>query len=272
VTHPIDDASRAPGHAAQADGSGSIEILAVSKRYRQRANRELEVLRSISLTVPPGSFVTLVGPSGCGKSTLLKLIAGLETPTDGEIVVDSTPVTGPRRSVGLMFQTPELFPWRNVLENALLSVDVFRQPRDQHIDRARHILGLVGLQDFARAYPRELSGGMQQRAALARTLMADPSVLLMDEPFAALDELTRERLNVELLRIWDVNRKTIVFVTHNIAEAAFLSDWVVVMGRRPSRIVHQYDVPLARPRSLDDLSNPLYQRAVSDIRSVLRDD
>jgi NitT/TauT family transport system ATP-binding protein len=168
-----------------------------------------------------------------------------------------------------MFQTPELFRWRNVIENVLLPVDVFGLDRSTYIARARELLHLVGLDAFEKAYPQELSGGMEQRTALCRVLVADPEIVLMDEPFGALDEFTRERLNIELLRIWDATRKTVVFVTHNIAEAVFLSDRVVVMGTRPGRVIEDVTVPLARPRSVGSMREPAFHETLYRIRDLL---
>jgi NitT/TauT family transport system ATP-binding protein len=251
-------------------GNGSIEVEGVAKTFRARqGGRAVDALHDVHLSIPPGSFMSFVGPSGCGKSTLLNIIAGLLPATRGSVRIDGTPVAGPRRSVGIMFQTPELFPWRSVLENTLLPVDVFGKKRSEHVDRARSILEFVGLAAFEKAYARELSGGMQQRVALSRTLMADPEVLLMDEPFGALDEFTRERLNLELLRIWTESKKTVIFVTHNIGEAVFLSDRVVVMGTNPGRVLADLTIGLPRPRDLSHLTDPVYLEAVLDVRRLL---
>ena len=194
--------------------------------------------------------MTLVGRSGCGKSTLLRIIAGLLQATSGRVRVAGEPVTGPRPDVGLVFQRPALLPWRSVLENVMLPVEILRLDRRVYRERARELLGTVGLEGFEHRRPHELSGGMQQRAALCRSLIHDPAVLLMDEPFAALDALTREELSLELQRIWSEHRKTIVFVTHAIHEAVLLGDRVVVMTPRPGRIARVIDVDVPRPRSL----------------------
>ena len=252
--------------------TGRITLRDVHKTFTQRrGTRPVEAVRSVSVDVRPGEFVSLVGPSGCGKSTLLKMVAGLMQPTAGEISIDGLPVKDPRRSVGMMFQTPELFPWRTVLKNVLLPIEIFGHDRDFHRKRALELLELVGLQDFQSALPRELSGGMQQRAALCRVLVSDPTVVLMDEPFGALDEFSRERLNVELLRIWDATRKTIIFVTHNINEAVFLSDRVVVMGVRPGRVLSVIDVPLGRaqPRTQQTMRDPAFTECVFEVRGLL---
>ncbi len=253
--------------------AGRIEIREVDKVFTpsRGTGAAIEALRSISIDVRPGEFVSLVGPSGCGKSTLLKMIAGLLEPTSGTIAVDGVPVEQPRRSVGMMFQTPELFPWRTVLKNVLLPIEIFRHEREFHRKRALELLEMVGLQGFGSALPRELSGGMQQRVALCRVLVSDPSVVLMDEPFGALDEFSRERLNVELLRIWEDARKTIVFVTHNINEAVFLSDRVVVMGTGPGRVLEVVEVPLGRqrPRSQQMMREQAFTDCVFAVRGML---
>jgi NitT/TauT family transport system ATP-binding protein len=250
--------------------AGSIRVEHVDKLFAtRRSGAPFQALADVDLDISPGQFVSFVGPSGCGKSTLLKLIAGLILPTSGRILIDEVPVTRPRRSVGIMFQTPELFPWRRVIDNTLLPIDVFGHGRHRHQARAAGVLGMVGLAAFGRADPRQLSGGMQQRVALCRTLMADPTVMLMDEPFGALDEFTRERMNIELLRIWDETKKTVIFVTHNIGEAVFLSDRIVVMGTRPGRVLAVQDVPLPRPRSIALLKEPAYLQAVFAARELL---
>jgi len=262
------------GRGAQGPGGepGRIEITGVSKTFTPRRGTEaVEALRDVGVDVSPGEFVSLVGPSGCGKSTLLKMVAGLLAPSAGRIAVDGLPVTSPRRSVGMMFQTPELFPWRTVMKNVLLPIEIAGHDKGFHRKRAVELLELVGLQESQSALPRELSGGMQQRVALCRVLVTDPSVVLMDEPFGALDEFSRERLNVELLRIWDATRKTIIFVTHNINEAVFLSDRVVVMGARPGRVLSVIDVPLGRdePRTQQTMRDPSFTETVFEVRGLL---
>jgi NitT/TauT family transport system ATP-binding protein len=255
--------------ATPGDQAGRIHIEAVTKRFTPRRGTEpIEALREVTVDVRPGEFVSLVGPSGCGKSTLLKLVAGLLEPTSGRIAVDGVEVRRPRRSVGMMFQTPELFPWRTVLKNVLLPIEIFGHDKAYHRKRALELLELVGLEEFQSALPRELSGGMQQRVALCRVLVSDPSVVLMDEPFGALDEFSRERLNVELLRIWDATRKTIIFVTHNINEAVFLSDRVVVMGAKPGRVLSVVDVPLGReqPQTQQAMRDPAFTDCVFEVR------
>src|SRR2546422_1654277 len=245
--------------------AGAIGVSAVSKVFPTG----LEALRAVSVDIHPGEFVSCVGPSGCGKSTLLKLIGGLLEPSTGEISVGGRKVSGPRRDVGVMFQTSVLFPWRTVLENVLLPIEVFGLERAAAMDKARGILRLVGLDGREGAYPRELSGGMQQRAALSRVLITDPPIILMDEPFGALDEVTRERMNLELLRIWSERGQTIIFVTHSINEAVFLSDRIVVMDTLPGRVLAVVDVPLARPRSIEGMKSPEFARTAFEVREYL---
>jgi NitT/TauT family transport system ATP-binding protein len=252
--------------------TGRIDIEDVHKVFTpKRGGTAIEALRGVEIGIRPAEFVSLVGPSGCGKSTLLKMIAGLLEPSSGRIAIDGVAVKDPRRSVGMMFQTPELFPWRTVLKNVLLPIEIFRHEREYHRKRALDLLRMVGLEGFHSALPRELSGGMQQRVALCRVLVSDPSVVLMDEPFGALDEFSRERLNVELLRIWEDARKTIVFVTHNINEAVLLSDRVVVMGTSPGRVLSVVDVPLGRtrPRTQQMMREPEFTDCVFEVRGLL---
>jgi len=248
-----------------AANAGAIAVSGVSKVFPNG----FEALRSVSIDIRRGEFVSFVGPSGCGKSTLLKLIGGLLDPSTGDIAVAGQKVTGPRRDVGVMFQTSVLFPWRTVLENVLLPIEVFGQDRVAAAEKARGILGMVGLTGREDAYPRQLSGGMQQRAALSRVLITDPPIILMDEPFGALDEFTRERMNLELLRIWSERGQTIIFVTHSINEAVFLSDRIVVMDTQPGRVVAVVDVPLARPRSIETMKSPDFARKAFEVREYL---
>jgi NitT/TauT family transport system ATP-binding protein len=241
-----------------------IRIDGVSQHFAAGRRREtVAALEEITLDVAENEFVTLVGRSGCGKSTLLRIVAGLLRPTCGSVAVDGVQVTGPRRDIGFVFQQPALLPWRNVFDNVLLPVEIQRLDRRQYARRAHDLLELVGLESFAKRSPWELSGGMQQRVALCRALVADPAILLMDEPFAALDALTREDLSLELQRIWDEYRKTIVFVTHSIEEAVLLADRVVVMTPRPGRIARVLTVDLPRPRSLGESrrSEELHRRS-----------
>ena len=227
----------------------AIELKGVSHVFG-RGKAQLHVLDDIQLDVRENEFVTLVGRSGCGKSTILRMIAGLLAPTAGSVAVAGYPVRGPRPDVALMFQRAALLPWRTVIENVMLPVEILKLDRKIHRTRAKELLSLTGLSGFEDRRPHELSGGMQQRVSLCRALVHGPSVLLMDEPFAALDALTREELSLELQRIWNEDRKTIVFVTHSIQEATLLADRIVVMSPRPGRIAEVLEVKAARPRSL----------------------
>src|SRR5919197_2082045 len=214
----------------------------VIDRVRKVYASGLEAIREVSFTVRPGEFVSVLGPSGCGKSTLLMMVAGLLPPSGGDIRVDGVPVRGPRREIGVVFQAPVLLPWRTVLDNVLLPIEMLQLSRRAYIERARELLAMVKIDDFAEKLPRELSGGMRQRVSICRALIHDPAILLMDEPFSALDALTRDQMGQELLRIWEHHRKTVVFVTHSIREAVFLSDRVVVMAQRPATITLEVEV------------------------------
>src|SRR3954465_8921955 len=243
-----------------------IAVRGLRKEYATPRGTVL-ALEDIDFDVREGEFVALVGPSGCGKSTLLKILAGLLPASRGEVELRSAPVTGPRRDIGVVFQSPVLFPWRTVLENVLLPVDVQRLGREKHRRRALDLLALVGLSGFEERYPWELSGGMQQRVAITRSLMHDPALLLMDEPFGALDAMTRESLNLELQRIWLERRETILFVTHSIPEAVFLADRVFVMTPRPGRVLERIEVRIPRPRTLEMMATPEFGRIARAIRA-----
>ena len=218
---------------------GGVEAIAIRELTKQYASRAgaVTALDRISFAVGEGEFVAVVGPSGCGKSTLLKILAGLLPTSSGEARLRGTPIAGPRRDIGVVFQSPVLFPWRSVLDNVLLPVDVQGLGRERYAKVAMDLLALVGLTGFEHRYPWELSGGMQQRVAITRALVHDPAMLLMDEPFGALDAMTREQMNLELQRIWLEKQKTVLFITHSIPEAVFLGDRVLVMTPRPGRIL-----------------------------------
>jgi NitT/TauT family transport system ATP-binding protein len=228
----------------------SIRVERLSKAYRSRDGSEVEALRDISFTVGRGEFVSIVGQSGCGKSSLLKILAGLLSKTSGVISIEDRELDGPRRDIGLMFQKPLLLEWRRVLDNVLLPVEIYRLNRKEYEKKARRLLDTAGLADFLTKYPFELSGGMQQRVALCRALVAEPSLLLMDEPFGALDTLTRQRMGFELLRLWEEWKSTVLFVTHDVDEAVMLSDRVLVMSSRPGTVLGSFTVDLPRPREI----------------------
>ncbi len=246
-----------------------MEVIAARGLSKQYATRDgnVSALERINFSVGDGEFVAVVGPSGCGKSTLLKILAGILPPSSGEALLRGTPIAGPRRDIGVVFQSPVLLPWRTVLDNVLLPVDVQRLDRERHLKLALDLLALVGLQGFERRYPWELSGGMQQRVAITRALIHDPAMLLMDEPFGALDAMTREHMNLELQRIWLEKRKTVLFITHSIPEAVFLGDRVLVMTPRPGRIMDARRVEIPRPRSLDLMSAPEFGEHVRYLRA-----
>ncbi len=244
----------------------AITVKDLSKLYPTR-DGTVTALEGISLGVDEGEFVAVVGPSGCGKSTLLKILAGILPPTTGEAYLRGTPIAGPRRDIGVVFQSPVLFPWRSVLDNVLLPLDVHGLGRESYLQTAMELLALVGLHGFERRYPWELSGGMQQRVAITRALVHDPAMLLMDEPFGALDAMTREHMNVELQRIWMERKKTVLFITHSIPEAVFLGDRVLVMTPRPGRIVDDLRIELSHPRPLEVMNMPAFGEYVRDIRA-----
>src|SRR3954451_15835319 len=246
------------------------EVIAISNLSKTYGGREgVTALSGIDCAVADGEFLSIVGPSGCGKSTLLKILAGLMQATGGQALLNGSPIDGPRKDIGVVFQSPVLFPWRNVLGNVLLPVDVQNLGREKMTRRALDLLALVGLSGFEQRYPWELSGGMQQRVALVRALIHDPALLLMDEPFGALDAMTREQMNVELQRIWMERRKTVVFITHSTSEAVFLGDRVMVMTPRPGKIGDLFAVDLPRPRTLDVMTTEKFGVYVRRIRGAL---
>lgn len=222
-------------------------------------NGQREAVDAITLVVRPGEFLCIVGPSGCGKTTLLRMIAGLDYPTSGEIILDGNPVTGPSPDRGMVFQEFSLFPWKTVLKNVEFGLEILEVPNKQKI--AEEYIELVGLQGFERSYPYELSGGMKQRVAIARALATNPSILLMDEPFGSVDAQTRNVLQEELLGIWARTKKTVLFVTHSVDEAVYLGDRILVMSTRPGRIIECMPVTLPRPRKRTSIeANELRER------------
>lgn len=246
----------------------TVELVDVSRNFMARDGNKLIAVSNTTLQIEEGEFVSVVGPSGCGKTTLLRMIAGLIAPSSGRVLVRDSPVQGPRADVGVVFQQALLLPWLKVVSNVLLPVDVQGLKRSEYADRARKLIEMVGLGGFEHSLPAELSGGMQQRVALARALIRDPAILLMDEPFGALDAMTREAMNVELQRIWANDKKTVVFITHSIPEALFLGDRVIVMTARPGKVAKTVEVPFARPRGLDLFGSPEFANMAADVRAL----
>ena len=247
-----------------------IDIEGVSKVFETSRGR-IHAVDNVSLSVGQGEFLSILGPSGCGKSTLLKMIAGLIPVTAGLIRMAGDPVRQPRTDLGIVFQRDLLLDWKNVLDNVLVQADFRGLKVSQYRDRAQELLELVGLSEFEDRYPFELSGGMRQRVSLCRALLHDPDLLLMDEPFGALDALTREQLNLDLQRIRQRQKKTVVFVTHSITEAVFLGDRVAVMGPRPGNIVKVLSIDLPRPRRLDVRATGSFAEYIQQIRQLFRE-
>jgi len=249
----------------------AIRVSGVDVTYGVGGAEPVRALSNVDLDVPGGSFVSLVGPSGCGKSTLLTLLAGLVPTSAGDIRIGGARVDGPYTDLGFVFQTDLLLDWRTVLGNVLLQCDMRGIDPRKHEARARELIASVGLAGFENKRPFELSGGMRQRVAICRALLLDPPMLLMDEPFGALDALTREQMQIDLLTMWQRSQKTVLFVTHSISEAVFLSDRVIVMTPRPGRIHAIVDVALPRPRDLDIHETPEFGRHARDIRAMFQD-
>jgi NitT/TauT family transport system ATP-binding protein len=244
-----------------------VRIQGLDKTYATKDGQSIHALSDVNLEIGEGEFISIVGPSGCGKTTLLKILAGILDRSGGEVTMQGKRLSGPSRQLGVVFQTPVLLPWRTVLQNVLVPVEVQRRDRERFEARARDLLAMVGLRGFEGKYPGELSGGMQQRVGICRALVHDPSFLLLDEPFGALDAMTRESMNEELQRIWTESGKTVLLVTHSIPEAVYLADRVVVMTPRPGRIVDVIPVDLPRPRNLAMHNTPEFGRFVSRIRA-----
>ncbi len=249
-----------------------VEIRDVCKSLPSRAGGELEILRAVNIQISDGEFVCVVGPSGCGKTTLLRIVDGLIPPTSGEILIDGRPIAGPGPDRGFVFQSDGLFPWRTTKQNVAYGLDVRRMSGSQQEPIVRDIINLVGLKGFENHFPHELSGGMRQRANLARAFAVDPQVLLMDEPFASLDAQTRELLQAELLRIWSERRKTVLFVTHQLEEAVYLGDRVVVMRSRPGSIREVVNIDLQRPRLLSIKRTPAFNEYVDRIWAMMQEE
>jgi NitT/TauT family transport system ATP-binding protein len=252
---------------AVAAAAAKLRVAGLCKNFA-----DLEVLSQIGIDIADGEFISIVGPSGCGKTTFLRIVAGLEQASAGEVQIDGAPVSGPGIDRGFVFQTDNLLPWRTVFNNALIGPEVAGTASPQARSRTLDLLKLVGLAGFEHYFPRQLSGGMRQRVNLARALAVDPKILLMDEPFAALDAQTREIMQTELTRIWEQGRKTVLFVTHQIDEAVFLSDRVLVFARRPGRLREIVNIALPRPRALGLKRTPDFVRYVDHIWSLIEED
>jgi NitT/TauT family transport system ATP-binding protein len=246
-----------------------IRACGLSKTYPTASSGEVTALKNLDFEIFDGEFVSVVGQSGCGKSTLLKLLAGLLPASAGTVELNGRPLCGPSPEAAVVFQSPVLLPWRTVLDNVLLPIEFRGLGKSRYRASALELLEMVGLREFAQRYPFELSGGMQQRAALVRALVQDPRLLLMDEPFGALDAMTRELMNIELLRIWSQSRKTVLFITHSIAEAIFLSDRVIAMTPRPGSIADIITIDLPRPRDLSIINTDRFGHYVAYLRPLL---
>lgn len=261
-------AAAAPRTGA-ADTTPLIVVRGLSKTYGAANAQQVTALQDLDFEIYDGEFVSVVGQSGCGKSTLLKVLAGLLPYSSGSVELNGRPLRGPSPEAAVVFQSPVLLPWRTVVENVLLPIEFRNLPIASYRQSALDLLALVGLRDVADRYPFELSGGMQQRAAIVRALVQDPRLLLMDEPFGALDAMTREQMNLELMRIWSGSRKTVFFITHSIAEAIFLSDRVIAMTTRPGTIAEIISIDLPRPRDLSIINTDRFGRYAAHLRSLL---
>jgi NitT/TauT family transport system ATP-binding protein len=266
-----EQASRVEPASTGAGERGYVELAGVAKTYRRghgSSARETHALDTIDLAIREGEFLAIVGPSGCGKSTLLRIIAGLHLPSAGEARVGGRLVDRPQTDVGIVFQSPVLLDWRNVLDNVLVQVELRGLKPGAYRDRALRLLAQVGLADFIDRFPHELSGGMRQRVAIARALIHDAPLLLFDEPFGALDALTREQMRLDVEALWLSTRKTVVFITHSIDEAVLLADRVVVMSPRPGRIERVFDIRMPRPRGLEARRHPIFVDAAERITQI----
>lgn len=250
-----------------------VSIQNVNKIFGEGTANQVHALKDINLVIRPNEFISLIGPSGCGKSTMLRIIGDLIGPTSGQITINGKSAHQARleRDYGMVFQAATLYDWRTVAKNVQLPLELMKYPKQEREARTRQMLTLVELEEFDKHYPWQLSGGMQQRVAIARALAFEPSILLMDEPFGALDEMTRERMNFELLNIWEQTKITVVFVTHSINEAVFLSTRVVVMSARPGRIIHDIDIDLAHPRHSNARENVRFFELETKVREALRE-
>ena len=247
-----------------------VRIAGITKVFASRDRGALKAVDDVSLDIQPGEFVSIVGPSGCGKSTLMMMVSGLVPASSGEIVIDTKKVSQPYSDLGIVFQRDALLEWRTVLDNVLFQVDIRRQKHEDYHARAVDLLERAGLVGFEKYYPWELSGGMRQRVAICRALLGNPALLLMDEPFGALDAMTREQMNLDLQRIWLQNRKTVLFITHSISEAVFLSDRIIVMSPRPGRVIADITIDLPRPRRLSMRESGGFGKYVAAIRETFQ--
>ncbi len=245
-----------------------LEAHSLSKIF-DTASSQINAVGHINLSVAPGEFLCIVGPSGCGKTTLLQLLGGLVSPSTGQVLLNGISLTAPPPEISMVFQKPNLMPWRTVTENILLPLQINGMPAKEAKQRCAETLILVGLSDFANAYPKELSGGMEQRIAVGRALVQQPDILLLDEPFGALDALTRERLNTELMRLWEHQQLTAIMVTHNIREAVFLADRVLVLSRRPATISAEFNINIPRPRPTGILYSEAFGAQAYEIRQAI---
>jgi len=259
-----------PAFGTGAPQPGFLEIEGVNKIYESERGA-LQALKDVSLSIGQGEFISIVGPSGCGKSTLLKCIAGLEAVSSGRLALHGQQITAPPQDMGVVFQRDLLMEWRNILDNVLVAAEFHGLKRRDHEPRARELLSLFGLGGFLERFPRELSGGMRQRVSICRALLLDPQLLLMDEPFGALDPFTRDELNAELQRTWLATKKTVVFITHSIPEAVYLGSRVVIMARSPGRVEEVVPIDIARPRGLDVRETPQFVEYVKRIRDKFRE-
>lgn len=250
-----------------------IDVRQLTKRFTTAGDNVVTALEGVDLSVEEGEFLTVVGPSGCGKTTLLTVLAGLDAPSEGTVLIDGEPISGPHEEASVVFQKPVLLPWKTVIDNVLMPIRAKRRPTESDRTTALELLEQVGLGESSQSYPFELSGGMAQRNGLARALITDPSIMLMDEPFAALDALTRERMMLHLAGLWErERRRTAVFITHNITEAVFLGDRVAVFSKGPGSIREEVPVNFPRPRTTELLATEDFNKQVAHVRNLLMDD
>uniref|UniRef100_UPI00068F709F ABC transporter ATP-binding protein n=1 Tax=Halalkalibacter okhensis TaxID=333138 RepID=UPI00068F709F len=242
-----------------------IEVKRLNKIYKNNKGKETHALSNINISIKPSEFISIIGPSGCGKSTLLQIVAGLEEKTSGELNWNSE-----EGEIGYVFQDATLLPWKNVWDNAKFPLEMRKKDTIENLEKLERLLDFSGLADFKHAFPKELSGGMKQRVSIVRALSYDPDILLMDEPFGALDAMTRDKMNLELLRVWQETNKTVLFITHSISEAVFLSDRVIIMSPRPGRIQKVLDINLPRPRHIELKDTSLFIEYVKELRGLLQ--